>query len=103
MCTLNKCGSVCSHLQSFLWLFSFACVYIYNLHVYIHVHVYLLLHQSVFACLQNELVFTDVIRLSVNGAFSEGPESAQQPSIGKVSISQLVILCMYIRMYIFNF
>ncbi|XP_030276923.1 dynein, axonemal, intermediate chain 1, paralog 2 [Sparus aurata] len=30
---------------------------------------------------KNELVFTDIIRLSVNGAVSEGPEDAQQPSI----------------------
>ncbi|XP_037631943.1 dynein, axonemal, intermediate chain 1, paralog 2 [Sebastes umbrosus] len=28
---------------------------------------------------KNELVFTDIIRLSVNGAVSEGPEGAQQP------------------------
>uniref|UniRef100_A0A3Q3IN46 Dynein axonemal intermediate chain 1 n=3 Tax=Monopterus albus TaxID=43700 RepID=A0A3Q3IN46_MONAL len=31
--------------------------------------------------IKNELVFTDIIRLSLNGAVSEGPESAQQPSI----------------------
>ncbi|XP_018555814.1 LOW QUALITY PROTEIN: dynein axonemal intermediate chain 1 [Lates calcarifer] len=30
---------------------------------------------------KNELVFTDIIRLSVNGAVSEGPEGAQQPII----------------------
>ncbi|XP_051270621.1 dynein, axonemal, intermediate chain 1, paralog 2 [Dicentrarchus labrax] len=30
---------------------------------------------------KNELVFTDIIRLSLNGAVSEGPEGAQQPSI----------------------
>nr|XP_046240348.1 dynein, axonemal, intermediate chain 1, paralog 2 [Scatophagus argus] len=30
---------------------------------------------------KNELVFTDIIRLSLNGAFSEGPEGAQQPGI----------------------
>lgn len=100
VCTFDKCVCVCSHLQLFLWLFSFACAYIYNLHVYI---LYLLLHQSVFPCLQNELVFTDIIRLSVNGAVSEGPEGVQQPSVGRVSISQHVILYMYIRMYVFNF
>uniref|UniRef100_A0A671TXR1 Dynein, axonemal, intermediate chain 1, paralog 2 n=1 Tax=Sparus aurata TaxID=8175 RepID=A0A671TXR1_SPAAU len=31
---------------------------------------------------KNELVFTDIIRLSVNGAVSEGPEDAQQPTSG---------------------
>ncbi|KAM7401799.1 hypothetical protein PAMP_017078 [Pampus punctatissimus] len=30
---------------------------------------------------KNELVFTDIIRLSLNGAVSEGPEDTQQPSI----------------------
>ncbi|XP_071349712.1 dynein, axonemal, intermediate chain 1, paralog 2 isoform X2 [Trachinotus anak] len=29
---------------------------------------------------KNELVFTDIIRLSLNGVVSEGPEGAQQPS-----------------------
>lgn len=52
-----------------------------------------------FTCLQNELVFTDIIRLSLNGAVSEGPDGSQQPSIGKVSRTQHVVLHMYSRMY----
>lgn len=52
------------------------------------------LHHQVFACLQNELVFTDIITLSLNGAVSEEPEGAQQPSTGKASLAWHVTLCM---------
>lgn len=48
-----------------------------------------------FPCLQNELVFTDIIRLSLDGAVSDGPEGAEQPGIGKVSITLHAILCMH--------
>lgn len=55
--------------------------------------LHVLLHHSVFVWLQNELVFRDIIRLSLDSAVSEGPEGAQQPSIGKVSITLHVMLC----------
>lgn len=90
MCILNKC--VCG----FMWLFLFACVCTSTITC-----LYLLPHHSVFACFQNELVFTDIIRLSVNGAFTEGPGGAQQPSIGKISIT--LHACMYIRIHVFHF
>lgn len=83
---------------SCLCLFTFACV-----GFHLHVYIYLLLHRSVFACLQNELVFTDIITLSLNGAVSEGSEGAQQPSIGKSSNTLHVVLRMCVRMCVFNF
>lgn len=47
--------------------------------------MYLQHNHCVFARLQNELVFTDIIRLTLNGTVSEGPEGAQPHSIGKAS------------------
>lgn len=38
-------------------------------------------------CFQNELVFTDIITLSLNCAVSEEPEGAQQPRTGKASLA----------------
>lgn len=43
------------------------------------------------ACLQNEMVFTDIITLSLNGAIPEGPEDAQQEITGNASFTQHVI------------
>lgn len=73
-----------------------------NLHVFTTVCTsiqYLQLHHQVFACLQNELVFTDIITLSLNGAVSEEPEGAKQPRTGKASLAWRVTLCMYVRTY----
>lgn len=56
---------------------------LFDLFVLFKISIFPQLHHCVCVLLQNELVFTDIIRLSVNGAVSEGPEGAQQPIIGK--------------------
>lgn len=95
--TPDKCVCVFVHICSCLC----GC---FHLHVFISIICICknrLFHRGVFAYFQNELVFTDIIRLSLNGALSEGPEGAQQPSIGKVSITLHITMWMYRNVHIY--